>query len=650
MKTHTSRFKELIKQNGRQLDSKITYELDGDTIELGVEQLNSITPHYEADILKSVMKQLDVDSNVEIPVGTEINYQFGLLVDGDYEYLDFGNYIVYSVEKQEDTKSWKIVAYDKMIYSMKDYESLEIEYPITVKNYLIAICNKIGLTLHNSSFANEDTEIQQELYLDNEGNSLDYTFRDVLDEIAGATASTICINENDELEVRYITDTEDTIDEEYLKDINVNFGEKYGPVNSIVFSRSAESDNIYRQDEESIELNGLHEIKITDNQILNYNNRDEYIDEVFEKLDGLEYYANDFSSTGVAYYDLCDMYNISVDGNTYGCVMLNDELEVTQGLVENIHTDIPETSETDYKKADKTDRKVNQTYLIVNKQEGTITGLVSRTEDLQNEVGNMYTIEQVDTLVQNSTTGVTNTFSEAGGNNIFRNTGLWFSASSTEQSLIPGSSTYPSEDTFAGRTVTYEFWNGNLKRGQEENASNGICILLQDDVCYQEQNVANGKYTVSFKYKKLIPLATASVKINDTTYQLVGNEAEFIQTVEVSSRHITVAFNCSIANGFEIYDLMVNAGSVKLAYSQNQNETTTDTVNISKGITITSTDTDTTFKANADGIRTLDRNGNELTKFTDIGMVAKKIVVQEESQIVGTLWQEVGSQTWITRL
>ena len=650
MKVHSSNFKDEIKIFGRQLDSKITYELDGDTIELGSEQLNSITPHYEADILKSVMKQLDVDSNIEIPIGTEINYQFGLLVDGDYEYLDFGNYIVYSVEKQEDTRSWKIVAYDKMLYSMKDYESLGVEYPITIKNYLTAICNRIGLTLHNNSFANEDTEIQRELYLDDEGNSLEYTFRDVLDEIAGATASTICINKDDELEVRYITDTEDTIDEEYLKDINVNFGEKYGPINSVVFSRSAESDNIFRQDTESIELNGLHEIKITDNQLLNYNNRDEYIDAVFEKLNGLEYYANDFSSTGIAYYDLCDMYNISVDGNTYSCVMLNDELEVTQGLVENIHTDIPETSETDYKKADKTDRKVNQTYLIVNKQEGTITGLVSRTEDLQNEVGNMYTIEQVDTLIQNSTTGVTNTFSEAGGNNIFRNTGLWFSASSTEQSLIPSTTTYPSEDTFAGRTVTYEFWNGNLKRGTEENASNGICILLQDDVCYQEQNVANGKYTVSFKYKKLIPLATASVKINDTTYQLVGNEAEFIQTVEVSSRHISVYFNCSIANGFEIYDLMVNAGSVKLAYSQNQNETTTDTVNISKGITITSTDTDTTFKANADGIRTLDRNGNELTKFTDIGMVAKKIVVQEESQIVGTLWQEVGSQTWITRL
>ena len=95
---------------------------------------------------------------------------------------------------------------------------------------------------------------------------------------------------------------------------------------------------------------------------------------------------------------------------------------------------------------------------------------------------------------------------------------------------------------------------------------------------------------------------------------------------------------------------MVNAGGTKFAYSQNQNETTTDTVNISKGITITSTDTDTTFKANADGIRTLDKNGNELTKFTDTGMTTKKMIVEDTSQIVGVLVQQVGSQTWFTKL
>ena len=132
MKLHSNNYKTNISTNGRELDSIITYELDSETIELGAEELNSISPHYKADILKSVMKQLDIDSNVDIPIGTEINYQFGVKVNDSYEYLDFGNYIVYSSEKQEDLKSYKIIAYDKMLNSMKDYENLGITYPISI--------------------------------------------------------------------------------------------------------------------------------------------------------------------------------------------------------------------------------------------------------------------------------------------------------------------------------------------------------------------------------------------------------------------------------------------------------------------------------------------------------------------------------------
>ena len=95
---------------------------------------------------------------------------------------------------------------------------------------------------------------------------------------------------------------------------------------------------------------------------------------------------------------------------------------------------------------------------------------------------------------------------------------------------------------------------------------------------------------------------------------------------------------------------MVNAGRVKLAYSQNQNETTTDTVNISKGITITSSNTETTFKADSAGIRTLDNNGNELAKFTDKGMNTKEMIVREKGEISGLLIQEIGDQTWLTKI
>jgi hypothetical protein len=126
---------------------------------------------------------------------------------------------------------------------------------------------------------------------------------------------------------------------------------------------------------------------------------------------------------------------------------------------------------------------------------------------------------------------------------------------------------------------------------------------------------------------------------------------ERIQMPNVNTKNINVSFTTDINNSCEIYDLMVNAGEVKLAYSQNQNETTTSTVNISKGITITSSDNaNVKFKADFDGIRTLDKNNVEITKFTDTGLTTKEATITGKSQIVGTLWQEVGEQTWITRL
>lgn len=154
-----------------------------------------------------------------------------------------------------------------------------------------------------------------------------------------------------------------------------------GPINSIVLARAGESDKIYKKDQDSIDKNGLCELMIKENQFMNFNDRVDYLKELSDKLFGVEYYLNDFVSTGIMYYDLLDMYNIEIFGKTYNCLMLNDEQNITQGLEENIYTDRPETSETDYTKADTTDRKINQTYLIVNKQNQKIEGVISQIGD-----------------------------------------------------------------------------------------------------------------------------------------------------------------------------------------------------------------------------------------------------------------------------
>lgn len=165
-------------------------------------------------------------------------------------------------------------------------------------------------------------------------------------------------------------------------------GKNIGPINSLVLSRS-ESDNVYIQDKESIDTNGLCELKISDNQIMNQNDRSDYLQGIFDNIKGIEFYLNDFTSTGIMYYELLDRYNVKIGDNTYSCVMFNDEQDITQGLEEQIYTEKPESSETDYTKADKTDQKINQTNLIVDKQNQSIQALVTSNTELINKTSQL---------------------------------------------------------------------------------------------------------------------------------------------------------------------------------------------------------------------------------------------------------------------
>ena len=616
MKAHTNAFKEQIKTMGRELDSKITYSLNGVNVELGKEQLNSITPTYQGALLKSVMKELDIDSNVYIPEKTILNYQFGVKVNGEYEYINFGNYIVYKAEKQEDTNSYKLTCYDKMLYSMVDYEKMNISYPISIRDYIKAICDKLGLTFANASdnFANYDKQIQNELYLDEDGNSLGYTFRDVLDELSQVTASCICINNNDKLEIRYINDTNDTIDEEFLKDVNVKFGEKFGAVNTIVLSRSADSDNVYYP--ETLPENP-YEFKISDNQIMNFNDRSDYLPDIYEKLNGLEFYINDFSSTGICYYELLDRYNVKIGDNTYSCVMLNDEINISQGLEENVFTEMPEETQTDYTKADKTDRKVNQTYIIANKQKGEIELVTSEINSVKNDLSNKYyDIEQTNTLIQNSTDGLMNTLSQVGGNNLLRNTFFY---------------------EYENGLLTY--WSGVQKVVDKYESKSRNALSLQNGTIKQSVNLTNKKYCCSFKYIKLSEVANAKFIINGKEYVLdtnIGYEKHFEIVEDLKTDSITIEFVCDTNDGFLVYEVMLNEGENASLFTQNTSESISDTVNIGKGVEVLASNIKNKTRMDADGLRGINTETNELTFYqTTDGIYGKE--VETESMRSGNL-------------
>ena len=84
MKSVSNNFKTQLTQNGREIDAIITYGITT----LGKDDINSIIISTNGDILKSIITQVEIDSNVNIPVGTNFNLQFGLKVSGQYEYIN----------------------------------------------------------------------------------------------------------------------------------------------------------------------------------------------------------------------------------------------------------------------------------------------------------------------------------------------------------------------------------------------------------------------------------------------------------------------------------------------------------------------------------------------------------------------------------
>lgn len=435
MRTRTSGFKQQIKEMGRRIDSRIT--LQDDSVIYGNE-LFSINPILNTDILKSVMKGLKVECSRELEIGDKFKYEFGLLVGNSYEWIDFGYYYVNEKEYNEDTRNWSYTCYDKMLRCMVEYKGLQNgSFPITVRDYINGLLTDVGITFsdRSSEFTNYDRVIAVDPYIATDNSSLGYTYRDILDELSAVVAGNIMLDNSENAFIKYPTETNDTVDEEYFKDINVKFGEKFGPLNTVILLRSGDSDGIYKTYPESLPEEDRIAIEIRDNQIMNGNDRADYCQEILDKLKGLEFYLNDYTSTGILYYEALDLYTVSIGENTYKCLMLNDEPKIERGLVEDIYTELPDEVVSEYKNMSDDDRKINQVYIIVKKNEGVIEQLVSDTSSQGDRITTIETtVEGQQITINNYGNDIAEIKANIGGlqvditkkgENLVRNSMLW---------------------------------------------------------------------------------------------------------------------------------------------------------------------------------------------------------------------------------
>lgn len=190
----------------------------------------------------------------------------------------------------------------------------------------------------------------------------------------------------------------------------------------------------------------------------------------------------------------------------------------------------------------------------------------------------------------------------------------------------------------------------------KNNTISGVGYLLNNGQFEQSINdIINGIYTISFKYKKIKELAIAKIVINDVQYELTETEWDnFAQTIEVSSNSIKIVLFSDTNSSCYIADILINIGDVADIWTQNPNETRTDTVKIGKGIQVDSTTTNTYHRIDSDGNRTYNKQtGEVVSEQTDKG-TRTKYLEAKEGEIAKLLIQQItyegSEQIWLSSL
>lgn len=564
-------FKTAMHQPVKQLDAYI--ELSEEDRITSSDDLISFKVSCDTGMCKSAMRKLEGSYLGEHNLlGKWVHVGFGVkLPNGTFEYLDYGSFLITEITTSKDTGVTTITGYDKMINSMKEYSVVSVEYPIGLYDYTKILCLACGLELGNTSFSTHNNwQITQELWENIDG----ITYRDILVQIAQVTGTTCIISNDDKVYFKSINDTGETLTYDNL--LKLKLEPIYGPINSVVLSRTPQEDNIYMRDEESIEINGLTEYKIENNEIID-KDRDNAITPIYNALHGLTYYPFEVTTEGLGWYEIADNFDIINNTNdTFNTTLFNFSIQIDGGIKETLKTVADTKTQTQYQYATTIAKRVKNTEIIVNKQEQNIQNLVT---DMYEEDG---IVQENFTKVYQDIDNIINSVQNSGGSNLIKNSVMFAYDDNNE----PKDWTVEGEGSLLISSSAEALANGSLS---------GHVFTLLNKTVRQRVNVKVDNdstektyYTFSTKIKKDVT-GTCYVKLYNSneeyTIQLNPGESSFYGDYEIKAllpkdNYYDIEFYGSADSNATFTDNMFAIGEYKTQWTQANGEIMNTQVNI----------------------------------------------------------------------
>lgn len=479
---------------------------------------NIIGSVYAKKLTAQLIDALD-DTLENRPFNVSVGVKYD---DESTEYIGLGSFVVEKPKDEQTANYTSLTAYDLLMQHLEEKYYSDLDYDneiITIGDVYEELCNHLELTPLTTAFTNSAIVVEGNPFTNNETN------RVVLNAIAKVACAFVDVDyDTNEIDLKWLSNSIDYTFQ--MSDYSTVDGGKtvYGPVNSLIIKNSAvDSENVSYDDDESIALNGEHQLVINEDYFLyTEEKRQEALPNIWNKVNGLIYTECTLTTLlGKPFLKVGSKIRIYLDTERYiDSYVLQHEFKFDGTFYSQIKCPVLTEQEIKTKQKATLVEKVRQTEIIVNKQDGTITQLSTNVRDLDTRENNNYQeiTQKFDgyapksdiVTIQNSVTQLqTDTYTKTEINTKLTD------GSVTKVQTVSG--------TFDENGMTYEKTNAQTKTTINEvgintkRTSNNETILFAG---YVDDN--NTQYA---DYKGQTIVATENILVKN--YLVVGSKSRF---------------------------------------------------------------------------------------------------------------------------
>lgn len=547
-----------LRQAVKQIRAKITWDVGELTHQITSEDaLISLKKEAEGYYCKSTLRKITVTlagTSTEIldkRIAATIEVKTGADTWGA---IPWGSFTITEAKVDQEKGTSTFTGYGGIaLMQNQKYQEGSLTFPTTVADLATELAAIFGITIDTdmTTLPNYDAPIQTDLWAKINGT----TYRDILEEIAGATGTIAVIGGGDDtldFNTPPISAPSETLTADNL--ITSKIGENWGVVNAVVLSRQPQNDNIEVVDAESVEETGQRtDLVIANNQILD-KQRETTAQPLLDAVDGWEYRNAEIKTEGHAYHEIGDRLDVTINNETYQMVITKSTITVDGGINETLTSSTPEAVPINYAKSGGITKTIFNTELAVDKQEQRIDAIVSRQDATDAAV-----IEQFTQITQNIN-GIVATVQGTGGGNFIRNSvgfgkdangtlAIWQYGQEATTTTVQSQSSPASLN--AGATSGYEIlMTGASEISQPLNLTPGETYTL----AFRAQKGATGSASISVGNTS----ETATIELADQT-QYDWTQQQSVEFTPTEGAN-TVSISVNAGSQIEITDLILTTG------------------------------------------------------------------------------------------